>query len=420
MPTQRLNFDALISPVRAEDFFSDYWERAPLHVRRSLPGAYAPLLDLADLDYLTSVALRMPERLVESLGDPAAGPYAVRPVAAPSELYDACARGASFRLRGLHRYWKPLRDLARSLEQKFACTVGVNLYSSPASAQGLDRHYDNHDVLVLQIAGRKSWRLHAPLVRLPLKHAPPASFERRVEELDYFRGGPLRSRGRLTDEETGAPTHELTLEQGDLLYLPRGFVHEARAEDEASVHLTVGLHVTTWLDLMAVALGQLAQRDERFRRSLPVGVLHDAGAASRADFDALVEAFASGASLRDALTEVAEGFVRTREDAGDGALLGGAGDASKVGAETLLERRPGLVCRFVAEGDSVGLASARGALWMPKPFEAALAFAARAEEFRPRDIPGRLSEAGRLALARRLIQDGFVRVAAAREESREE
>ena len=356
---------------------------------------------------------------MDSLGDPR------RPLVSPRrralELYDACARGASFRLRGLHRYWKPLRDLSRSLEQKFACTVGVNLYSSPASAQGLDRHYDNHDVLVLQLAGRKSWRLHAPVVSLPLKHAPPASFERRVEELEYFRGGPMRAaRGRLTDEETGAPTHELTLEQGDLLYLPRGFVHEARAEDEASVHLTVGLHVTTWLDLMAVALGQLAQRDERFRRSLPVGVLHDAGAASRADFDALVEAFASGASLRDALTEVAEGFLRTREDAGDGALLGGVGDASKLGLDTLLERRPGLVCRLVAEGDSVGLASARGALWMPKPFEAALAFVARAEEFRPRDIPGGVSEAGRLALARRLIQDGFVRVAAAREQSREE
>jgi hypothetical protein len=225
----------------------------------------------------------------------------------------------------------------------------------------------------------------------------------------------MRARGRLTDEETGRPTHELTLEQGDLLYLPRGFVHEARAEDVASAHLTVGLHVTTWLDLMAVALGQLGQRDERFRKSLPVGVLHDAGAASRAEFDALVEAFAAGASLRDALTEVAEGFVRTREDAGDGTLFGGAldpGDASKVGAETLLERRPGLLCRVVLEADSVGLASPRGALWMPKPFEAALAFVASAEEFRPRDIPGRLSEAGRLALARRLIQDGFVRVAA--------
>jgi len=51
---------------------------------------------------------------------------------------------------------------------------------------------------------------------------------------------------------------ELMLTAGDLLYMPRGFLHEAWTTDEPSTHLTVGLHVVRWLDLLSVALAQVS------------------------------------------------------------------------------------------------------------------------------------------------------------------
>jgi ribosomal protein L16 Arg81 hydroxylase len=407
---KKLDLDALLAPVSSEKFFSDYWERAPLYVGRADETLYESLVAADDLERLVAAALCASADSVELLGDTAGG--AVTAAADAAALGAAYGRGASFRVMGLERFWPQARDLTRRLEQRLGCPVAANLYATPAGAQGAPRHYDNHDVLVLQLRGRKRWRIHAPVVRLPLGYVPPLAFEGRDAELKYARGGPKKGRAQVSDEEAGEPAHEWTLAAGDLLYLPRGYVHEARTQGEASFHLTLGLHVVTWLDLLTVAAGQWAQRDVRLRRTLPVGLLDDThlADAARAEFDALASDFAREARLRDALTEVAEALVKSRRAAAGGAqdTDGASGDLC---ADTLLARRPGVLLRLAAEGDTVGLLSAEGALWMPKMFTAALRFVARSQEFRVGEIPGDLSERGRLALARWLVRDGFVRVA---------
>ena len=117
----------------------------------------------------------------------------------------------------------------------------ANLYCSPASASTSPRHYDTHDVLVLQISGRKSWRIFNPLVKLPLESVPPLPFEERTAMLKYARGGPRKARANIDDDECGEALKELTLTSGDLLYVPRGFLTK-RATDSFD-HITVGLHV---------------------------------------------------------------------------------------------------------------------------------------------------------------------------------
>lgn len=415
MTHRKLDLDALLSPLGAEEFFADYWERAPLHVRRGGAAAYESLLAAADLGPLVSAALGAEPGAVELLGDPSGEARGFAAVARAEEVDEGYARGASFRVKGIERFWPPALSLAHSLEQRLGCPVAANLYATPPGAQGAPRHYDNHDVLVLQLGGRKRWRVHAPVAALPLETVPPLPFEERGAELKYARGGPKKGRAQVSDEEAGEPLHVWTLDAGDLLYLPRGYVHEARSEDEASLHLTLGLHVLTWLDLLTVALGQWAQRDARLRRAIPAGLLDDTrlAASAREEFDALAAEFAREARVGDALAEAAEALVgRRRAHAApdSDAELRASGE---LRADTLLERRPGVLLRLRAEGEMVGLLSREGALWMPKAFAAALRFAARADEFRVAELPGGLSEAGRLALARRLVAEGFVRVARA-------
>ena len=445
MSSGMLNLERLLAPTSTEDFFARYWQREPFHLIRQDEHIYNALLSARDAEELIGAALRHDRALVELLGaaNLTGTEEAVR-VERLEQLVSLRERGATVRVYQVEQLRESVRQLCLELEQTFSFPVRANLYLTPASAQGAQRHYDTHDVLVLQIAGRKTWSLYPPVFPLPLTHLPPLPFEERTGALRYRRGGPRKGRARTGDAE--APARTVTLEAGDLLYLPRGHVHEARTATDASIHLTLGLHVLTWLDLVSVALGQVAQRDERFRRALPVGFANEAGncAGFVGEFSVLLQALVEQAGFRQAFDETAESFLVSRTETADTTsnadmtsnadTTPNAGRTSNVetntdgdtnadgddGAseeaarslqpDTLLERRPGLLCRLVPAGALVGLATARGVLWMPESFADALRFIARTLRLRPRDIPG-LSEHSQLALARRLLSDRLLRLA---------
>jgi ribosomal protein L16 Arg81 hydroxylase len=105
---------------------------------------------------------------------------------------------------------------------------------------------------VLQIAGRKHRRIHEP--PLPLPHLSQ-SFDPR----SYAPSGPL---------------FELALVPGDLLYLPRGFVHTITTSNRPSVHVTLGITVYTWVELLTEWV-QSSKYNRTFRRALPPGFAGD-------------------------------------------------------------------------------------------------------------------------------------------------
>lgn len=409
MPDPFFNLESLLAPTTLDEFFSVYWEKAPLLCAPPQPSRYHPLLAVCDIDFIVSSAFTLDKTAVEALGTAEVKKLFKGDSAAHvSELYDAYRQGCTIRVNCVQRNWKPIRELCRALEQSFEFPVRANLYCTQPSASTSARHYDTHDVLVLQISGSKTWRIFKPLVDLPLESVPPLPFEERTAMLKYARGGPRKGRANIDADECGEPLSELTLTEGDLLYIPRGFPHEAWTTDDPSTHVTVGLHVVRWLDLLTVALAQVSNRDMRFRRALPTG----ANARNQCEelFTTLVEVFARQANLKDATEELANSFVQSRQAVGDGTLAGSIRDAD-IDINTLLEHRPALLCRFAQNGSAVGIVSAQSALWMPTGFDDALRFIATTRQFSPAEIPGKLTESSKLSLARRLIQDGFVRVA---------
>ncbi len=411
MSASLFHLESLLAPISLDEFFSNHWEKAPLVCARREPSHYQALLGVSDIDFIVSSAFTMDKAAVEALGTAEVKKFLKGDFATHvSELYDAYRRGSTIRVNRVQRYWKPMRELCRSLEQSFEFPVRANLYCTPASAAPSRRHYDTHDVLVLQISGRKNWRLFQPLVQLPLATVPPLPFEERTEMLKYARGGPRKGRASVREDECGQPISEFALEAGDLLYMPRGFLHEAWTTDEPSTHVTVGLHVVRWLDLISVALAQVSNRDVRFRQALPTGP--DARNELEELFSLLVEVFARQANLKDAAEELASSFVQSRQAVGDGTLAGSIPTAD-IDRSTLLEHRPGLLCRFAQNGGAVGIVSAHSALWMPPGFDEALRFIAATREFRAGEIPGQMTDNSKLSLARRLIQDGFLRIGGA-------
>ncbi|MFJ4971766.1 cupin domain-containing protein [Streptomyces sp. NPDC088755] len=173
-------------------------------------------------------------------------------------LWRAFADGATLVLQALHRTWEPVADLVSELSTELGHPVQANAYVTPPQNRGFDAHYDVHDVFVLQIEGAKRWIIHEPVLPDPLRDQPWTDHRSAVAD------GDARGTAHL----------DTVLRPGDVLYLPRGWLHSARAQGQVSVHLTLGVH--TWTryalaeQLTRAALSALGD-DPLMRRSLPLG-----------------------------------------------------------------------------------------------------------------------------------------------------
>jgi hypothetical protein len=405
MAAAEFDFERLISPVTKEQFLTDYWETKPLSIRGRPADHYRDLLSGSDIDYILSTSFLLDRSHVDLIGKIDNPELLGKDYV--SAAYQAYRQGASFRIRGIHRHWKALWLLCRQIQEVFAFPVGANLYCTPRNAHGLNRHYDHHDTVILQISGTKHWALFSSPEKLPLENVPLLAFEKLGETINY-RGTPVVS--DVVAKTSGeSPSDEFMMQPGDLLYLPRGFVHEARTSDDISVHVTIGIHVLTWLDLLAVSLGQLGHKDPRFRKALPVGFNRGtAGAPIKQNFDELLETFAQQADLSTALEETEASFLWNQQAIGDGSIV--ESETAIVTIDTTVERRAGLLLRFVADGEFVRLAAAHSDVSLPRSFEGALRFVSENKSFRVGAIPGRLGDHSKINLVHRLIRNGFLRV----------
>ncbi len=145
------------------------------------PGRYAGLLSIADLDaFLRTDAARTPR---VSMADGARKGGAGVPVDDYIEeggdrvdLPRLLARhddGASLVVSQFHEIHPPLARFCRGLEKAFLHGVQANIYLTPPGAQGFRVHFDTHDVLVLQVSGRKAWRVWDAIpYAAPTRHTP--------------------------------------------------------------------------------------------------------------------------------------------------------------------------------------------------------------------------------------------------------
>jgi hypothetical protein len=118
--------------------------------------------------------------------------------------------------------------------------------------------------------------------------------------------------------------------------------------------------------------------------------------------------------LRANSERFAEDFVTSRRPDLSGALEEHI-DAASITPGTSVAPRPHLVFRLRDEGENVALLFGSTTLTFPAVVREPLAFALRGSAFVVRDLPGRLDDAGKVVLVRRLIKEGLlVRHAATR------
>jgi bifunctional lysine-specific demethylase and histidyl-hydroxylase NO66 len=286
--------------------------------------------------------------------------------------------GATIVIQGLHLNRAETATFCRALEGALGHPVQANAYYTPRGSQGLAVHHDTHDVFVLQIAGEKRWLVYDPVLELPLK-------EQRYKAAD---GAP------------GAPVIDTVLGPGDTLYLPRGWLHEARTSAVDSLHLTVGINVYTWLDAVRDALADV-EGELAFRRSV-----EDEAAPS----SELLDLLGKRLSALDVARRKSARLERRRRPVLDGQIAQ-LRALDELDASTVVERRPTALAALEEQDGALALSFHGKRLLLPGRLSAEADFLVDASEpFTAAHLPGELDEAGRLVLVRRLVREGFLRI----------
>ena len=128
-------------------------------------------------------------------------------------------KGATVKLKAIERCSTELINLHTILINTFKARVHINSYLSSQNGFGYDIHRDDHEIFIIQIEGSKLWELY-----------DDTSLSNNLSILEL------------------KPVQTITMNAGDVLYIPKGIPHKARCADPFSLHLTLGVYESSYHD----------------------------------------------------------------------------------------------------------------------------------------------------------------------------
>ncbi len=347
----------LLAPMTPEQFFAEYHDRQPLHLKGT-PAKFAQVLSWRQINRLldqthiwSSHSLKLvldgvpvpPEQYCTRAVGRDSAEQLMQPLA--SRVQEWVRRGASVVLNDVDSLTPGLASVSHALESAGLGKAQANVYISWQSHKAFPAHFDTHDVWAVQVEGEKTWNVWEGRADYPIGH--PA-FRNQPQEHHEQAKGRLRAK--------------VVMQPGDLLYLPRGWYHDALAEAPASVHVAYGAHAPLGLDVMNL-LAERALHDSLFRQPLP---RQDGSAPAKFALSQRVQALAARMAelAKDpAVMAALERFIATyRFERGGNDLLAWRGLAAPA-AQGAEEGAEGGAFRVVANGAKP---VRRGADWVLK------------------------------------------------------
>uniref|UniRef100_A0A1Q3EYJ7 Bifunctional lysine-specific demethylase and histidyl-hydroxylase n=1 Tax=Culex tarsalis TaxID=7177 RepID=A0A1Q3EYJ7_CULTA len=262
----REKFAWVIGPsITVDEFMAQFWEKKPFLVQRNDATYYANLLSREKIDaMLRNNHIEYTKNLdVTSYREGIRETHNPDGRALPPDVWAFYEEGCSIRMLNPQTYLPGVYEMNVKLQEFFHCMTGSNFYLTPPNSQGFAPHYDDIEAFVLQVEGRKHWKLYSPRTA--------AEVLARVSSPNF------------TQEEIGVPIMEVTLEPGDLLYFPRGIIHQASTvPGHHSLHVTMSVYQkNSWADLLELylphALSQAAENHLELRRGIPQDLHHHFG-----------------------------------------------------------------------------------------------------------------------------------------------
>jgi ribosomal protein L16 Arg81 hydroxylase len=378
-----LSLATLVAPVSEEDFRASYFEQKPLVVRRRDPNYYGDLFSVRDFDEAITrgpdyvkIANATTKKNAQYKADMTPGLEATL-----ADMRD----GGTLVLDQLHNREPKLGLLCRVLAEEIGHMFQTNLYLTPPHGKGFAPHWDNHDVFILQVVGSKHWHVEKE------RRTFPRQKETMGEEGRELRGDLL----------------SFTIEQGDVIYIPRGFVHAAECGSEPSLHITLGLTAFFLEDLLHAAITAAVRRDERLRAALPLGFLRGGPDCLAKSAVAALGGIADGPFLNAVVDQYRNELVAKFRLDTSGQVVNFLRPVPLALGDSVGPRR-GIVYRTHAEEDSVRLHFGGRTITFASFFKEPLDFALTRASYAIRDIAGELEDEEKLVFIERLMQEGLV------------
>jgi quercetin dioxygenase-like cupin family protein len=235
-----------------EEFFRTYFNKKVLYRPRGITGDPRRILSIADMDDIVhqegmrSSLLRMLGNGVPAIGEQLTAKLEMRregktidDAVDPGRIYAHFRSGKTLIHGGLNLTRPNLRALARSMTDRFAAKSEVVAFLTPAGQRG-STHSDPTDVYVIQLEGTKRWQIWpTPQMRRP--------------------GDDKNSFPSLPD-----PVLDVSLQPGDVLYIPHNTPHRASAEGSVSLHVTVVAGPRTWAHHLLSAVQDILHNGPEF------------------------------------------------------------------------------------------------------------------------------------------------------------
>ena len=380
----------LLTGTTPQQFFARYYDRGILHLTGRPPGFYSRLIDFDDIESLlarSSDDLR--KNLVVCRNGMDYFQRNDRPKSMVLMVREAFAEGYTIGIYNAEERWPSIARLARACTEWLICETNVAVFLSPPGTQAFERHFDIYDGFVLQIEGQKTWRIFAP-----------------SDIAD-----PQAAHG---DQIEPALPRTVTLSPGDLLYVPREYLHEVSAEGDASLHLTIAVKTYIWRDFLNDLIAAAGERQAMLARACRL--LPGRGSAAP-DLPPLVKRLMAavapdlGDDTASLVLDRARGRLAERLSPLPRSLFFRHQRRRSVHADDKLVRAEGAIASVLRQGNHVVLVFPGDSMAAPPAAAAALRFmAGSTAPFSIGELPGSLSEKARLLLAGRLVKIGFLEI----------
>lgn len=376
-----------LSPLTVDVFLGEGLSGGFRLVRHDGASSRAGLLG-PDPEALLASATHLAADLTYHSANASGPPPSLAGVADPADFR---ARIAAFHARNYSVRFPDLRPLApavdavaRSLELLIHQPVSASAFWSRGGMRA-PVHYDDHDLIVVQLKGTKRWYVST-------------------------RPSPLFNAWKgVSGNPPDLGAHEVVdLAPGDLMYLPRGTFHTVDSDTE-SVHLAIGFTPLTLREAIVAALDHLSDMNRPLRATV-------AGRMEGVDPQAL------GGPVAEAVGQLlnavrAPGFLTAALQRRSSRAIGGLDRLPRpaqppaLGLDTVLRHADHAFSHLGANAETIDFAYPGGHLYIHRGAQEAVVFIAETQSFRVRDLPGDIGDEVRLALAARFVEVGFLEVA---------
>ncbi|MGP0593902.1 JmjC domain-containing protein [Nitrospira sp. T9] len=231
-----------LGDLSLETFLGEYWQKKPLLIRQALPGIKRPIA----ADELAGLAC---EEEVESrliIQDPISDQWELSHGPFTDATFSALPAAHWTLLVQAVDHWVPAA--ADFLAQFYfipSWRVDDLMISYSGDKGGVGPHYDNYDVFLVQVSGRRQWEVGGV----------------------YDETSPRRSDVPVKILSEWKPEQRWILEPGDLLYVPPRVGHNGIAVSEDCMTCSVGFRAPSHRDILldySESVGEAVSEEVRY------------------------------------------------------------------------------------------------------------------------------------------------------------